>query len=283
MTDRLPKISIITPSFNQADYIAETIDSVRAQNYPYLEHMVIDGGSTDGTLAILQQYDGLDWVSEPDNGQADAINKGFKKSTGDIAAWLNSDDIYLPGALQHVADFFSRHPQIDIIYGDYHLIDQTGNVLLRKQEIPFDYNILLYGLDYISQPTTFFRCSVFERSGYLDDSLHYGLDWEYWLRLANDGCQFAHLPIDLAATRWHVDAKTLVAPPAMYAEHEAIRAKYWNKPRFKSPRWHKLYTAWLNKRYRFKRQLLKILRRRRIDFPPGDWVLRAQTSRSERI
>lgn len=278
MTKHLPKISIITPSFNQADYIAETIDSVRAQNYSNLEYLIIDGGSTDSTLAILQQHDSLNWVSEPDNGQADAINKGFKKSTGDIVAWLNSDDIYLPEALHRVADFFNQHPHIDLIYGDYHLIDQNGNVLLRKQEIPFDYNILLYGLDYISQPTTFFRRSVFERSGYLDDTLHYGLDWEYWLRLANNGCQFAHLPIYLAATRWHIDAKTLVAPPEMYAEHEAIRAKYWNKPRFKSGRWHKLYAAWLNKRYRFKRQLLKILLRRRLDFPPGDWVLRAQTN-----
>lgn len=282
MTKRLPSISIITPSFNQADYIVETIDSIRAQNYPNLEHLVIDGGSTDGTLQILQRYDGLDWNSEPDNGQADAINKGFKKATGEIIGWLNSDDIYLPGALHRVAEFFSTHPNIDIIYGDYYLIDQHSNILLRKQEIPFDYNILLYGLDYISQPTTFFRRSVFEQSGYLDERLHYGLDWEYWLRLANDGCRFAHLPHYLAATRWHTDAKTLVAPPKMFAEHETIRTRYWTKPRFESPGWQKLYAAWLNKRYRLKRQLLKIVLRRRIDFPPGDWVLRAQTARSER-
>ncbi|MCB0196129.1 MAG: glycosyltransferase [Anaerolineae bacterium] len=278
MNAMYPLISIITPSFNQDAYIEATIQSVLAQNYPNLEHLIIDGGSTDGTVKILQKYESVvQWVSEPDTGQANAINKGFKKSTGEIVGWLNSDDIYMPGAFHRVAKFFNDHPNIDIIYGDYQLIDQNSNVLLRKQEIPFDYNILLYGLDYISQPTTFFRRSVFERSGYLDESLHYGLDWEYWLRLANDGCQFAHLPFYLAATRWHTDAKTLVAPPEMYAEHEAIRAKYWRKVRFKSARWHKFYATWLNKRYRLKRQLLKILLRRRIDFPPGGWVLRTQT------
>lgn len=278
MSAMQPTISIITPSYNQAVYIEATIQSVVAQNYPHLEHLIIDGGSTDGTLSILQKYHHLNWISEPDIGQANAINKGFKKSTGEIVAWLNSDDIYLPGVLHRVAEFFNTYPHIDIIYGDYHLIDQHSNVLLRKQEIPFDYNILLYGLDYISQPTTFFRRSVFERVGYLDETLHYGLDWEYWLRLADNGCQFAHLPYYLAATRWHTDAKTLVAPPEMYAEHEAIRMKYWSKFRFKSPSQQKLYTAWLNKRYRFKRQLLKILLRRRIDFPPGDWVLRTQAN-----
>jgi GT2 family glycosyltransferase len=152
-------------------------------------------------------------------------------------------------------------------------------VLLRKREIPFDYNILLYGLDYISQPTTFFRRKVFENVGYLDESLHYGLDWEYWLRLARAGHKFAHLPYDLAATRWHTSAKTLVAPPEMYAEHQAIRDRYWTKYRFSSPRWQRWYAAWLNKRYRLKRQLLKIVRRGAIDFPPGDWVMYNQQQR----
>ncbi|MCB0208607.1 MAG: glycosyltransferase [Anaerolineae bacterium] len=270
----LPLISIITPSYNQASYIEATIQSVLAQNYPHLEHLIIDGGSTDGTLKILQKYESvLQWVSEPDTGQANAINKGFKKSTGEIVAWLNSDDIYMPAALHRVAKFFNEHPHIDILYGDYHLIDQYGHVLLRKQEIPFDYNILLYGLDYISQPTTFFRRSVFERSGYLDESLHYGLDWEYWLRLANDGCQFAHLPYYLAATRWHTDAKTLVAPPEMYAEHEAIRARYWKKQKLSSVRLHRAYEVLLNKYYRAKRQFIKLIHRRTIDFPPGHWIM----------
>jgi len=264
------KISIITPSFNQAQYIRRTIESVINQNYSHPEHLIIDGGSTDGTLDILHQFDHcLDWVSKPDEGQAQAINKGFKKSTGEIVAWLNSDDLYLPDTLHRIAHFFHQHPDIDVVYGDYHLIDDQGKILLRKQEIPFDYNILLYGLDYISQPTTFFRRRVFDQIGYLDESLHFGLDWEYWLRIACYGGKFAHIPHYLAATRWHGEAKTLVAPPQMYAEHRAIRNLYWDKRKFQSPRWQQLYAAWLNKVYRLKRQLLKAILRRTLDFPPA--------------
>lgn len=275
------KFSIVTPSFNQAEYIEETIQSIHAQGYPDLEHLVIDGGSTDGTLEILKRSEhGLHWISEPDEGQANAINKGFKRATGDIIAWLNSDDIYLPGTLRRVADFFARRPEVDVVYGDYYLIDHQGAVLLRKKEIPFDYNILLYGLDYISQPATFFRRHVLDRVGYLDETLHYGLDWEYWLRIAQAGLVFAHMPDYLAGARWHGQAKTLDAPPEMYAEHRAIRDRYWNKPKFHSPRRQRWYATWLNKRYRFKRQLLKLIRRRTIDFPPGHWVLDKQRARS---
>ena len=275
----LPKISVITPSFNQAQYIQATIQSVLAQQYPQVEHLIIDGGSTDGTVDILQRYEHcLRWISEPDKGQANAINKGFKQATGEIMAWLNSDDIYLPYALQRAADFFEQHPDIDVVYGDYHLINERGEVLLHKQEIPFDYNILLYGLDYISQPTTFFRRRVFDRAGYLDEGLHYGLDWEYWLRMARAGSKFAHIPQYLAAARWHPQAKTLTAPPQMYLEHQAIRDRYWHKHRFQSPYWQQWYATWLNKRYRFKRQLLKVIRRHTLDFPPGDWILNQQKS-----
>lgn len=273
----LPNISIVTPSYNQARFLEETIQSILSQNYPHIEHFIIDGGSTDDTLDILQQYNHvLDWVSEPDEGQAQAINKGLKKSTGDIVAWLNSDDIYLPHALPTVANFFNDHLDIDVVYGDYHLIDSHSQILLYKREISFDYNILLYGLDYISQPTAFFRRRIFDKIGYLDESLHFGLDWEYWLRIASHGGKFAHIPHYLAATRWHSQAKTLDAPPQMYAEHQAIRDRYWDKLRFQSPRWQRLYQTWLNKRYRLKRQVLKIVLRGIIDFPPGDWVMKAQ-------
>jgi glycosyltransferase involved in cell wall biosynthesis len=273
----IPKISVITPSYNQASYLRETIDQVLAQNYPNLDYLIIDGGSTDGTLDILQTYTNrLTWLGEPDHGQAEAINKGLQRATGDILAWLNSDDLYLPGALQCIADFFTRQPDVDMVYGDYHLIDSRGKLLLRKKEIPFDYNILLYGLDYISQPTTFFRRRVVERVGYLDESLHYGLDWEYWLRIARAGGQVAHIPRYLAAARWHPQAKTIIAPAQMYAEHQAIRQRYGDRPRFRSARLQRLYAAWLNKRYRLKRQLLKIVLRQTIDFPPGNWVMARQ-------
>lgn len=271
------KISVITPSFNQARFLEATIKSVLSQNYPNLEYLIIDGGSRDDTLNILKRYsDKLCWLSEPDNGQAHAINKGFKKSTGDIVAWLNSDDIYLPDTLCYVANFFKQHPEVDVVYGDYHLIDLQSRVLLRKKEIPFDYNILLYGLDYISQPTTFFRSRIFEQVGYLDENLHYGLDWEYWLRIAIHGGKFAHLPCYLAATRWHTNAKTLVAPPAMSAEHQVILDRYWNKHKFQTSHAHQLYAALLNKIYRLKRQVLKMALRRTIDFPPSNWIMKIQ-------
>jgi glycosyltransferase involved in cell wall biosynthesis len=277
----LPRISIITPSFNQAKYIKETIKSVLAQDYSCLEYLVIDGGSTDGTLEILRQYEErLSWISEPDEGQAQAINKGFKLAQGEIVAWLNSDDVYLPGALHRVADFFSQHPDLDLVYGDYYVIDSSSKVLLRKKEIPFDYNILLYGLDYISQPATFFRRSVFKKVGYLDESLHYGLDWEYWLRLASRGCKLVLIPHYLAAIRWQPQAKTLIAPPQLYAEQQAIQDRYWAKHRFQSPLWHRLYATWLNKTLRFKRQALKVILRRTVDFPPGNWVLKKQQSQN---
>ncbi len=279
----LPVISIITPSYNQAPYIEATLQSVLGQNYPCLEYLVIDGGSSDGTLDILRRYDNaLRWLSEPDTGQANAINKGFRQATGEIVAWLNSDDLYLPGALAHVAHFFSHHPEIAVIYGDYTLIDASGKTLLRRQEIPFDYHILLYGLDYIAQPTVFFRRHVFDQVGYLDENLHYGLDWEYWLRLANHGYQFAHLSHYLAATRWHPTAKTLVAPPQLYAEHQAIRQKYWRGYQFQNPRWQGWYAAWLNKAYRAKRQAIKLLRRGHIDLFPADWLMYNQPQKSNK-
>ena len=270
----LPVISVITPSFNQAQYIEATIQSVLAQNYPNTESLIIDGCSTDNTLSILQKYrTHVRWVSEPDHGQAEAINKGFKQANGEILAWLNSDDIYLPGTLHHVARHFAQHPATDVVYGDYYFIDERGRTIMRRREIPFDYRILLYGLDYISQPTVFFRRSLLEQFGDLDETLNYGLDWEYWLRLAGGGARFAHLPYYLAATRLHATAKTIVAPVEMHAEHRRIRAKYWRTYRFQSPRLHILHNFLLNKIFRAHRQIKKIFLRRSVDFPPAHWVM----------
>lgn len=268
-------ISIITPSYNQGDFIETTIQSVLTQDYPHMDYLVMDGGSTDGTLEILQQYqDRLQWFSEPDTGQANAINKGFRRSTGEIIGWLNSDDIYLAGALPRVAQFFQQHPVIDVLYGDFWWIDALGRKLLARREIPFDHNILLYGLNYIGQPTAFFQRRVFDLAGYLDESLHFGLDWEYWLRIAQYGGKFAHLPHFLAATRLHATAKTLAAPPAMNAEHQAIRQKYWTKRRFASSQMQYLYEIWLNKLYRAKRQALKIILRQSFDWLPANRIMK---------
>ncbi|MDX1523838.1 MAG: glycosyltransferase family 2 protein, partial [Anaerolineae bacterium] len=220
----LPKISIVTPSFNQAQFIEETIHSIHDQNYPNLEHMVIDGGSTDGTVELLRRYeDRLSWVSEQDNGQTEAINKGFRQASGDLVAWLNSDDLYLPHTLRTVAHFFQQNPGTDLLFGDCVIIDSTGQPLLERKEIPFDIGVLLWGLNYICQPTVFMRRSLLDIIGYLDETLHYGMDLDYWLRAAIAGARIRHTPQFLAQARWHAGAKTLSALPKMEAELERIR------------------------------------------------------------
>ena len=140
-----PKVSIITPSYNQGQFIEETILSAKNQDYPNIEHIVIDGNSTDSTLDILHKYDNdIIWISEPDRGQSDALNKGFRIATGEIIGWLNSDDIYLPGAVKKAVDALMNNPKFDIVYGDYLIIDENSKVLLKKREINFDHFSLFF-------------------------------------------------------------------------------------------------------------------------------------------
>ena len=179
------RLSIVTPSFNQAQFIEETLQSVRSQKSSGLEHIVIDGASTDGTVEILKRYastpgwEHLRWISEPDHGQSDAINKGFRMATGEIIGWLNSDDVYQADSFARVSKAFAESPLVDFIYGDYLIIDETGKTLVSKKEIDFDWEIMLCGLNYIAQPNVFFRSRVFEKLGYLNDSLHYVMDYEF--------------------------------------------------------------------------------------------------------
>ncbi len=186
----LPKISIITPTLNQGAFIERTIRSILDQNYPHLELIVMDGGSRDGTIDILKKYENrLKWVSEKDEGQSDAINKGISRSTGDIVAYLNSDDLYEPGALHHVADFFLSHPDAMWLAGRCRIIDERDreirraitaykNFLLRH----YSYGMLLV-TNPISQPATFWRRAVVDELGLFDRSEHLVMDYEYWLRI----------------------------------------------------------------------------------------------------
>ncbi len=212
-------VSVVTPSFNQGEFIAEAIRSVLDQEYPEIEYMIVDGGSSDGTLEILRQTDGrVRWVSEPDRGQTDAINKGWRRATGDIVAWLNADDFYYPGALQQVETFFEAHPEVDGLYGDCDYVDREGRYLRPYPTRPYDYLLLVReALDFIPQPATFLRRRVLESVGFLDESLHYVMDFEYWLRVGLRHA-LAYMPVRLAATRLHSEAKSVRSGPGFARE-----------------------------------------------------------------
>jgi glycosyltransferase involved in cell wall biosynthesis len=207
--DHPPVISIVTPSFNQGEFIRQTIDSVLNQDYPRLDYQVWDGGSSDETLSILRSYgEGLRWQAEPDRGQAQAINKGWAMAKGDIVAWLNSDDLLQPGALSQVGTFFNEHPEVDILYGDCDCMDQNGTVLMPYPAESFDLRkLVLKTINYIPQPATFIRRRVLDKIGMLDETLHYVMDFDYWLRAGIEH-NFAYLPAPLAKLRIHAQAKS---------------------------------------------------------------------------
>jgi glycosyltransferase involved in cell wall biosynthesis len=186
----LPKLSIITPTLNQAQFIAATVESVLTQQYPDLEYIVLDGGSTDGTADIMAGYAGrLTFVSEPDRGQVDAINKGLRRCSGEVVAYLNSDDVYLPGALRRVGAFFADHPQARALTGKCRRINEAGKTVDRFVTAYKNAWLLttsrrtLLIQNYISQPSTFWRRDVLEEVGGFNDAYHYAFDYEYWLRI----------------------------------------------------------------------------------------------------
>lgn len=220
-------VSIVTPSFNQSAYLERTICSVLEQDYPRLEYFVIDGASTDGSVDIIRQYaDELDWwVSEKDRGQAEAINKGLSRATGEIIAWLNSDDYYLPGAVSAAVKAFQENPDAVLVYGNMWAVDENGrttNILKYKQLTLED----LLCFQIIGQPAVFFRREALDRAGHLNPNFHFMLDHHLWLRIAMQG-QILHVDETWAAARYHAEAKNR----AKAAEFglEAFRILDWAK------------------------------------------------------
>ncbi|MGZ6315808.1 MAG: glycosyltransferase family 2 protein [Anaerolineales bacterium] len=200
-------VSIVTPSFNQASYLGQTIRSVLDQGHHELEYIVVDGGSTDGSVEIIKQYAGrlAWWVSEKDSGQAEAINKGMKRARGEIVAWLNSDDVYLPGAIEAAVKAFDSRPEIVLVYGNMLAVDGQGRTtnVLRYRQLSLE-ELLCFEI--IGQPAVFVRRAAFEAAGGLDTSLHFMLDHQLWIKVAQHG-QIVHIDETWAAARYHAEAK----------------------------------------------------------------------------
>lgn len=212
-----PSLCVVTPSFNQGRFIERTIRSVLDQGVEGLEYYVADGGSTDETIGILRRYDGrLRFCSERDGGQADAVNKGIRATSGEIIGWLNSDDIYYAGALKAVQTYFAGHPEAEVLYGEANHIDEEDRVIEPYYTEDWDYE-RLKEICFVCQPAVFFRRRLVERAGPLDAGLRFCMDYEYWLRLGAL-TSFVRLPVLLAGSRLYGGNKTLGQRTAVHRE-----------------------------------------------------------------
>jgi glycosyltransferase involved in cell wall biosynthesis len=201
---------MVTPSFNQVDFLERTIKSVLEQEYPELQYIVQDGGSEDGTVAVLEKYSNRlsHWESAKDTGQAHAINLGFTNATGEIMAYLNSDDLLLPGTLHYVAHYFSKHADVDVVYGHRVLIDENDREVGRWVLPPHDDHVLSWA-DYIPQETLFWRRAIWQKAGgCVDEGLRFAMDWDLLLKFRDTGAKFVRLPRFLGAFRVHSQQKS---------------------------------------------------------------------------
>ncbi len=221
------KFSIVTPSFNQGKFIQATIESVLSQKEVSLEYFILDGGSQDNTLALIERFAPQlsYWESQPDKGQTNAINKGFARSTGDILGWLNSDDVFTPGALGRVAAAFEANPQADVIYGDSSYMTKDGVVFRTKKARPFSIEYLRKR-DFLYQPSTFFRKRTYDATGPLDERYQSCMDYEYWLHMAEKGAKFVYIGSILSQMRFHEDAKSVSAILLSLDEEKTLKLEY---------------------------------------------------------
>ncbi len=237
----MPLVSIVTPSYNQGGFIRETIESVLGQDYPNIEYWVIDGGSTDETLAVLYTFERdprLHWISEPDRGQSDAINKGLARCHGELFAWLNADDVYLPGAVSVAVAGLQAHPGAAGVYGDCEYIDEAGRVIDLHPTSQFDYTTLVRtARTPIPQPATFLRHNAVAAIGYLDADLSMVMDFDLWLRLGLLA-PLVYLPKPLARFREHAASKTIArqaqAAPELLAVYRRLFARADLPPEIKA-------------------------------------------------
>jgi glycosyltransferase involved in cell wall biosynthesis len=224
-------VSIITPSYNQARFLEKTIHSVLEQDYAEIEYIIVDGGSDDGSLEIIQQYaPRLSWwVSEKDQGQTDAINKGFARARGDVLAWINSDDTYNAGAVREAVAYLQAHPQAGMVYGDANLIDENDRVIGRFPAKQTDYRRLRHGYVHIPQQSAFFRADLWRKVGPLDPTFYFAMDYDLWVRLA------ALAPLDYYPRLWanfrlHSSAKTIAADDRCWPEMLRVHRRLGGSP-----------------------------------------------------
>jgi glycosyltransferase involved in cell wall biosynthesis len=227
------QISIVTPSYNQVAFLPTTVQSVLGQDYANLEYIIMDGGSTDGTLDYLQQLTDprVRWQSARDRGQSDAINRGLQQSQGEILAFLNSDDVYLAGTLRLVAEYFAQYPQVDVVYGHCQLINERGEVTQHTYPAkPLNWQAILSQELRIPQQAVFWRRRVLEKIGLFDETLHYRMDYDYWMRAFLAGMRFELIPRHLAQFRWHGQSKSINQDQYFWRDSLAILDKLYTQP-----------------------------------------------------
>ena len=223
---RPPLVSVVTPSFNQGRFLRRTVESVLGQTYPHIEYLVLDGGSTDDSVEILRSYGGrLAWFSGPDRGQAHALNKGFARARGDVRAYLNSDDVLMPGAVEKVVGYFLARPDWDLLYGRANYLDAEGRIVGAYRTAPYTFRRLVED-NCLCQPAVFWRARLAERVGPFDEALHCCMDYDYWLRAARAGLRLEYVEDLLACSRLHPEAKTLSCRLRMYEESIAVCARH---------------------------------------------------------
>ena len=223
------KISIITPSYNSELFIRTTLVSIHNQSHLDYEHILIDGNSSDSTVAIAREFNSI-VVTEQDKGQSDAINKGLKMAVGDIIAWQNADDLYFKETLKVVSDYFSTHPEVDVVYGDYQLIDHDGKLICDVHPISWHTWMFAHGRFCPLQPTVFWRKRVTDKIGFLNENLHYCMDVDYFCRMIKNGFVFKRIPHMLGQFRVHNQSKTQnsLNDAKVFQEHRDVLANHFD-------------------------------------------------------
>lgn len=264
------KISIVTPCFNSINTIRETIESVVKQDYPHWEHIIMDGGSKDGTVEILKEYPHLKWVSEKDEGHYHAMNQGIAEASGEWVVILNADDCFRSHALTAVVQAFNKNPNWDGLFGDVCFVDGGGKEIYHRQEAVYDYNVLRFGLDYICHHTLFVRKAVYGRlGGYRHKEFLNSADYEFKLRLGKFGCRIGHVPEFLVNYRYHSFGQSadLRIIRNMAKESAIIRREHGNPG------------GWIGQGlkicFKAKRQMQKLMIRGKCDLIPGTWRLKS--------